>query len=358
MTRTARVASIVVLLLALAAIVGPRIFSSSPRASRAAAEPAASTEPQRTAVTVHTVRPQVLTEELSTTGTLRANEQVELTTEIAGKVASIHFREGSRVAAGDILMELDSSELTAQHERAAHRVDLARRREERQRQLLDDGLLSAQEYDFVRTELDVLRAELTLVEAQLSKTTMRAPFGGVIGLRFVSPGAYITPQTSVASLQDLDPIKVDFTVPERHASRIRLGDIVEIAVAGVEGRFPAEVFAIEPAVDPATRSLVVRARRANPDRKLLPGAFADVQVVVNEVPEALAVPSVAVVPELGGKKVFVVEQGHAQSRAVETGIRTDTMVEVTAGLEDGDQVIVGGVERVRTGDAVDIRSAD
>lgn len=359
MNKTARIASIVVLLLALVAILAPRIFSSSSRGTTSTpAEQAAATEPPRTAVTVHTVQPQVLTEQLSTTGTLRANEQVELTTEIAGKVASIRFREGSRVAAGDVVLELDAAELSAQRERAAHRVDLARRREERQRELLEDGLLSAQEYDFVRTELDVLRAELTLVEAQLSKTTLRAPFGGVIGLRFVSPGAYVTPQTSVASLQDLDPIKVDFTVPERHASRIRLGDVVEIAVAGVEGRFPAEIFAIEPAVDPATRSLVVRARRANPDGKLLPGAFADVQVVVSEVPEALAVPSVAVVPELGGKKVFVVEQGHAQSRPVETGIRTDTMVEVTAGLEAGDQVIVGGVERVRTGDAVDARSAD
>jgi len=358
MNVTVRIVAIAVLLLALAAALGPRFFSSDERPGAGQDTVAVSAAPSRTAVTLHTVRAEPLSERLSTTGTLRANEQVELTSEIAGKVASIHFREGSRVDEGDVLLELDASELTAQRERASYRVELARRREERQRQLLADGLLSAQEYDFVRTELDVLQSELALVEAQLRKTTVRAPFGGVIGLRFVSPGAYVTPQTTVASLQDLDPIKVDFTIPERYAARIRVGDRIFIAVAGVAEQFPAEVYAIEPGVDPSTRSLVIRARRPNPRALLRPGAFADVSVVVTEVPEALTVPSVAVVPELGGKKVFVVEEGIARSRPVETGIRTDTMVAVTSGLAAGEQVVVGGVERVRTGDAVDPQVAD
>jgi membrane fusion protein (multidrug efflux system) len=355
MSITARVTAIVVLLLALAAVLGPRLY---PRDESRPAPQAASAAPPRTVVTVHTVRSERLSERLSTTGTLRANEQIELTTEMAGKVASIHFREGGRVEEGDILLELDASELTAQRERASLRVELASRREERQRELLGDGLLSAQEYDFVRTELDVLLSELALVEAQLRKTTLRAPFGGVVGLRFVSPGAYVTPQTVVASLQDLDPIKVDFTIPERHAARVRLGDQIDLSVAGVTERFLAEVYAIEPGVDPATRSLVIRARRPNPNSLLRPGAFADVSVVVTDVPEALTVPSVAVVPELGGKKVFVVEEGVARSRPVETGIRTDTLVEVTSGLVAGEQVIVGGVERVRSGDAVDAHPAE
>jgi membrane fusion protein (multidrug efflux system) len=353
----ARVVAVGVLLLALVAILAPRIFSSADAPETAGAT-TARTPPNRVAVTVHTVGPQALAERLSTTGSLRANEQIELTTEIAGKVAAIHFREGSRVSAGDALLELDASELTAQRERASHRVELARRREERQRELLADGLLSAQEYDFVRTELDVLEAELALVEAQLRKTTLRAPFEGVIGLRFVSPGAYLTPQTPVASLQDLDPIKVEFSVPERYAARIALGDPVELSVAGVEGTFAAQIYAVEPRVDPATRSLVVRARRANPDGRLRPGAFADVGVVIHEVPNALVVPSVAVVPELGGKKVFVIEDGIARSRPVQTGIRTDTLVEVTSGLAAGEQVVVGGVERVRSGDEVDARPAE
>jgi membrane fusion protein, multidrug efflux system len=339
--RTGRIVTTLVLTAVAIAVVGPRIFSAT-RFSKQAPPPAAAPVQNVAVVTVHTVTPRPL----------------ELTTEMSGKVEAIHFEEGSQVEAGQVLLELDDTELAAQRERAVHRVELARRSEARQRQLLDDGLVSPEEYDSAHTELDVLQAELALVEAQLAKTKLRAPFGGVVGLRFVSPGAFVTPQTSIASLQDIDPIKVDFTVPERYASRIALGSHVELSVAGVDGRFPAQIYAIEPVIDPSTRSLVVRARRDNPDGHLRPGAFADVSVVISETVDALAVPSVSVIPELGGKKVFVVEAGVAQSRPIETGIRTDTMVQVTSGLEAGDQVIVGGVERVRAGDPVEVRSTE
>jgi membrane fusion protein (multidrug efflux system) len=364
MTRAGRFASLAVLALAVAAVAVPRLLStrSEPAAgppgpaANPAAEAGAAAAP-RLPVTVHTVASAPLVERLSTTGTLRANEQIEVVSEIAGQVEAVRFQEGSPVAAGEVLVALDASELGAQRERATHRVELARRREARQRQLRDDGLISDQEYDSVRTELDVLRAELALVEAQLEKTAIRAPFEGVVGLRYVSPGAHVTPETRIASLQDLDPMKVDFSVPERYADRIRTGRRVELAVAGVEERFAAEVYAVEPAVEASTRSLIVRARLANPGRRLRPGAFADVAVVVTEVPDALAVPSVAVVPELGGKKVFVVEDGVAVARPVETGIRTDVAVEVTSGLAPGDRVIVGGLERVKAGDPVEAREA-
>lgn len=356
MTTTGRLAALAVLGLAVAAVAVPRILSmrADSAAPSTAEAPAAA---PRLAVLVHTVAPAPLVERLSTTGTLRANEQVEIRSEIAGLVKAVGFREGGEVAAGAVLVELDDTELRAQRERASHRVDLARRREARQRQLLDDGLLSDQEYDTARTELDVLQAELALVEAQLEKTTIRAPFGGVVGLRYVSPGAYVTPQTRIASLQDLDPMKVDFTVPERYAARIAVGQRVELRAAGFEERFAAEIYAVEPAVDAATRSLIVRARLPNPGRRLRPGGFADVAVVIAEVPAALSVPSVAVVPELGGKKVFVVEDGVAIARPVETGIRTDAEVEVTAGLAAGDRVIVSGLERVKAGDLVEAREA-
>lgn len=360
MTRTGRLASFAVFALAVGAVALPRLLSTrshpaDPPAPAATVALAAATP--RLPVTVHTVRAEPLVEQLATTGTLRANEQIELTSEIAGQVAAVRFREGSEVAAGEVLVELDGRELLAERDRASYRVELARRRETRQRQLLDDGLISDQDYDFARTELNVLEAELALVEARLRKTAIRAPFGGVVGLRFVSPGAYVSPQTRIASLQDLDPMKVDFTVPERYAGRIRAGQRVELSVAGLEERFRAEVYAVEPAVEAATRSLVVRARLPNPGRRLRPGAFANVAVVVTEVAEALSIPSIAVIPELGGKKVFVVEDGVAVARPVATGIRTDVAVEVTSGLAAGDRVIVGGLERVKAGDAVQAREA-
>jgi membrane fusion protein (multidrug efflux system) len=345
---------IAVLVVAVAAIAVPRLFSPRRGGAPAAAGPSGGS---RVAVFVHTVRAEPLSERLSTTGTLRANEQIEITSEISGQVKGVRFQEGARVGQGDVLVELDASELDAQRARARHRVEQATREEERQSRLLADGLVSQQEYDRAGTELDVLRADLRLMEAQLEKTLVRAPFEGVIGLRYVSPGAYVTPQTRIASLQDLDPMKVDFSVPERYANRLQVGRSVTLAVAGLEKRFDARVYAIEPAVDPETRSVIVRAQLPNEGRHLRPGAFADVSVVIAEVPNALTVPSVAVIPELGGKKVMVVEGGKAVARAVETGIRTDTAVEVTSGLKAGEQVITGGLDRVTDGAPVEVKES-
>jgi membrane fusion protein, multidrug efflux system len=339
------------------AVVAPHFLSRASRGRDAPAAAGATTKP-RVAVLVHTVRPGPLVERLATTGTLRANEQIEVTSEIAGQVREVRFREGSEVDAGAVLVTLDDSELRARRDGALHRVELAEGREARQRKLLADQLVSQQEYDLVRTELDVLRAELALAEAQLAKTVVRAPFEGMVGLRNVSPGAYITSQTRIASLQDLDPMKVDFTVPERYAARLAIGRPVELSVAGVDSKFKASIIAVEPVVNPDTRSIVVRAQLANPGRRLRPGAFADVSIVVTNVPEALSVPSVGIIPELGGHRVMVVENGVADSRAVEIGIRTDTAVEVTSGLKAGDQVIVGGLERVGPGDPVEAREAN
>ncbi|MCB1037485.1 MAG: efflux RND transporter periplasmic adaptor subunit, partial [Acidobacteria bacterium] len=226
MTRSGRFITVAVLALAVAAVAVPRYraWRSASQSQKASAAPTQA--PRVPIVVVEEARVQPLIERLSTTGTLRANEQIGLSSEITGQVQALHFQEGARVDKGQVLVEIDAAELTAQKDRAAHRVDLARRREARQRQLLEDGLISSQDYDFVRTDLEVLEAELALVEAQLEKTVIEAPFSGVIGLRFVSPGAYITPQTRIASLQDLDPMKLDFSIPERYADRIAVGQKV------------------------------------------------------------------------------------------------------------------------------------
>jgi membrane fusion protein (multidrug efflux system) len=357
MKLSARLVTVGILVVLVGAVAAPR-FLARPRGGAAPSGARGPGAKARIPVSVHTVRAERLVERLSTTGTLRANEQIEVTSEISGQVTEVRFEEGRKVGAGQVLVVLDDTELRAQRDRSLHRAELAERREARQRQLLKDQMISEQEYELAHTELDVLKAELALVQAQLDKTVVRAPFGGIVGLRYVSPGAHVTPQTTIASLQDLDPMKVDFTVPERYANRLHRGGRVELSIAGLEGSYPAEIYAIEPVVDPATRSIVVRARRSNPDGRLRPGAFADVSVVITEVPLALTVPSVAVIPESGGHKVFVVEDSLAQARPIQTGIRTDTAVEVTSGLKAGDQVIVGGLERVSSGDAVAPRPAE
>ncbi len=216
MKRRRALAYVAVAAVLVAGALVPRLLSSR------SGDPAGPAAPAASAVTVQvvTVAPQTLTERLSTTGTVRANENVELVAEIAGKVAAIHFREGARVSAGQVLLEIDDTQLAAERERAAFRLSLAERSEERQRRLLDEGLVSQEEYDFALNELNVLKAELALVEARLVKTRIEAPFGGIIGLRAVSVGSYLTPQTRIATLQDVDPVKIDFSIPEKYAGQL------------------------------------------------------------------------------------------------------------------------------------------
>lgn len=305
-------------------------------------------------VRTHRVVSTQLTEQLTTTGTVRANEEVEIVSEISGKISDIYFEEGSRVAAGELLLKIDDSELVAEQQRALYRVQLAERAEIRQKQLLDDGVISSETYDVALGELNVLRAELQLIEAQLLKTEIRAPFSGVIGLRWVSPGSYLSSQTRIASLNELDPVKLDFTVPEKYSALMKVGDRISFEVEGFERSFPGTIYAVEPSIDATTRSLRVRARCPNPEGVLIPGAFANVDLVLRSIPDALTVPSIAVIPELGGKKVFVYEDGVAQPRSVETGIRSESVVQVTNGLSEGDVVIISGLMQLQPGLEVEI----
>ena len=305
-------------------------------------------------VRAHRVVPTQLIERLATTGTVRANEEVEIVSEISGKISAIHFREGSQVASGQLLLKIDDSELLADRQRALYRVELAERAEARQKQLLDDGVISSETYDVALGELNVLRAELQLMEAQLLKTEIRAPFGGVIGLRWVSPGSYLSSQTRIASLNDLDPVKLDFSVPERYSALMKVGDEISFAVEGFDRSFPGTIYAVEPSVDVTTRSLRVRARCPNNDGALIPGVFANVDLVLRSISDALTVPSIAVIPELGGKKVFVFEDGAAQPRTVEAGIRSESAVQITSGLAEGDIVLISGLLQLQPGLEVEI----
>jgi membrane fusion protein (multidrug efflux system) len=342
------------LLLAVIIVGGlalPKWLGSRATSSSTDVEPAVE---ERLPVQVEEVQPGPLKELLITTGTVLANEQIDLVSEISGKVEEILFREGSVVGAGAVLVRLDTSTLNAERERARYRFELVQRQEARQQELLDEGLVSQEEYDSTRSQLNVLQAELLLSEVELEKAEIQAPFAGIIGLRAVSPGSFVSSQTRLTTLQDIDPVKIEFSVPEAYARDLAVGDPVRFGIKGHDGEFLGSVYALEPAIDLETRSLTLRAIAANPERELLPGAFAEVRVAVREVPDALSLPAIAVVPELGGKKVFVLEEGRAQPRVVETGIRTETRVQITRGLEPGERVIVSNIPRLRAGIAVEV----
>lgn len=302
-----------------------------------------------TAVRTVVVRPEPLEETVIATGTVRAEESVELQPEIAGKLLHLHFVEGARVRAGDLLAVINDAELRASLQRAIHRRDLAELKARRITSLIDKGGVPQQEYDIAASELSVLGAEVDLIRAQLARTEIRAPFDGIIGLRSASEGSYLTTGSRIARLQAVDHVKVDLSFPEKYTGRVQVGQIVEFTVAGVAETGRAEIYALEPQIDETTRTVLARARAANPGRKFHPGAFARVVWQSGTDANALMVPALAVISGSGEKSIFVDHQGKAEQRIVATGLRTADKVQILRGLQPGESVVVSGLQNLRAG---------
>lgn len=314
-------------------------------------EPVATAAAPQTALTVETVEvvPRVLRETLTATGTLRAREAVTIRSEVAGIVETIHFTEGTAVRAGELLLEIDDRELRAQRARVAARLELETATEARVRELLATKNASQATYDESVANLHVTQAELALVDAQLTKTEIRAPFDGIVGLRDVAVGTYLTPGAAIVDLVAVDSLKLDFALPERYQDALRVDMPVRIALHGRPERFAGRVYAIEPSVEVETRSVRLRAEVPNEDGRLRPGAFAEIEVALDEVPDAILVPAIALVPGLRRPTVLVVRDGLVESRAVDAGLRTADEVRIEAGLAPGDRVIVTGILQLRDG---------
>lgn len=308
-------------------------------------------------VSVFTVRPAKLSETVSATGSLLADEGVELQAETNGKVVSIRFTEGARVRKGDLLVKLNDADLVATHSRAKYRKELAVLRERRIAQLLKQGVARQEEYDTALNELNVQDAEIDLTEALIAKTEIRAPFDGIVGLRYVSEGSFVNAATRIATLQRLDRLKIDFSIPEKYAARVKVGNPIAFTVAGASPKFAGQIYALDPRIDAATRTVLIRATCPNPDGRLLPGAFANVAVTLAQLGDALMVPAVALIPGLEEKSVFVLKDGKAERRAVQTGTRMENTVHILSGLAAGDVVITSGLQQVRPGQDVIVDGA-
>lgn len=297
---------------------------------------------------------ETIDDEIFSSGTIQANQVVELSVEASGIVMDIYFEEGREVQEGELLLKINDSELQAQKQRAEFRLTLAEQREDRQRRLLERGGISQEDYDATLNEVNVLRSEIQLINAQIDKTEIRAPFSGVIGLKYVSVGSYIGPNTRIASLQEVDPIKIDFSVPERYISRVTVGDEIKFNVQGVDSTFTGEVYAIEPRINTETRTLQIRAISENSEQLLYPGAFANITLILDKIDDALMVPSISIIPGLNSQKVFVVNDGIVEERIIRSGIRNSEKVQVVEGLQQGDIILTTGLLQVRTGMEVNI----
>lgn len=339
------------------AAAGAYLAARKPGAAPAAhaTPPASRPAPAPLAVSGLAVLAQPFVETISANGTLRADEAVELQTEVNGKIAALNFAEGQRVRAGEVLVKIDDTSLQAGLRRAEARLALAQFREKRLARLVAEGGVSRLEYDEAKGELDVLQAEADIIRAEIAKTGIRAPFDGIVGLRFVSVGAYVNPATRIATLQNLHTMKVDFSVPERYAPFVKPGAPVEFTVAGSSTIYEAKVVAVEPRIDVATRTILLRAVCRNPDLALIPGLFARIDFAVNQAQDALLVPAIAVVAGLEERYVFVAREEKAVRVRVRTGARTATQVQILEGLSPGDVVLVSGVQQLRAGLPVKVK---
>lgn len=294
--------------------------------------------------------------EVTAVGTLRADETVMIRPEIAGRVASIHFKEGQTVNAGDPLITLDQDEYKAQLAGSAAQVGLEESSYERLRDLQRKNLTSQQILDETKARLDAARAQQELNRVRLDKTVIRAPFAGTVGLRLVSPGAYVKPGDDIANLESLGAMKLDFRVPETYLARLGVGQILTVRVdAYPDQGFEGTIYAIDPALDPETRTVLLRARLPNKGNKLRPGLFARVSLILERRENALVAPEQAIVPV--GQKIFVyrVVDGKAVMTPVRLGLRRPGQVEILEGLSAGDLVVTDGQLKIRDGAAVTVQ---
>jgi membrane fusion protein, multidrug efflux system len=294
-------------------------------------------------------------EDIRAVGTLGPDEAVVISPEIAGRIDRIAFSEGDEVAAGAVLVELDATTLRAEFTKARSDLTLAEANRERAMTLAQRGTGTLRARDEAVAAYQVAQANVALAQARLEKATISAPFAGVVGFRSVSIGAYVTPGTRIVELAKIDPIKVDFRVPELVLSSLRAGQPIRVTVDALPNRtFEGEIYVIDPVVDENGRAVRLRARIANPERVLKPGLFARVQIVVERRENAVLVPESAVFAEGQRRLVYRVVDGRAALTEIELGHRRPGQVEVLGGLEAGAMVVTAGHQQIRDGTRVEI----
>jgi len=313
---------------------------------------------QPAAVSVESTRvltepvPQVIT----AVGSLRSDESVTLRPEVAGRITAITFREGERVTKGDTLVRLDPSISAADVQQARANLTLAQSKYDRAVDLAARSFISGQAKDEAKNNLEVAQAAVALATAKLAKTELKAPFSGLIGLRVVSVGDYVKEGADLVNLESIDPLKVDFRVPETFLRQVQVGQAVQVTLDALPGKsYDGKVIALNPLVDAAGRAIVIRAQVRNQDTALRPGMFARVRLITREEKEAMVLPEQALVPQGNEQYVFKVLDGKVSRVKVETGQRRDGKVEIVAGLAKGDEVVTAGQLKLR--DGVQVRTA-
>jgi membrane fusion protein (multidrug efflux system) len=303
-------------------------------------------------VNVFVVKKESIENQIFASGTVIPNEEVNVMAEASGRLIKLDIQEGAYVQKGQLIGKINDRELRAQLQKVNYNQELSNKIEARQKKLLNVEAINLEEYDVTSNNIRVLDAEREVLEAQLEKTEIRAPFSGRIGLKYISEGAYLAPGTSIVTIVQSNPVKIDFTVPEKYSPNIRVGNVVKFNLDGDQSSYNAKILAVDPKVDESLRTLKVRAIATNPDGRFVPGMFVRVLADLDANRSAMMIPTEAIVPVLKGKKVFVVKNGRAQEAMVVTGLRTDKKIQVIEGLQPGDSLITSGIIAIKPNTAV------
>ena len=304
--------------------------------------PASKTGLTVTSVEGFVAKPSVLAERVTASGTLVPSEETELHPEASGRVVGLHLPEGRSVRKGEVLLKIFDEDLKTQLRKLETQLKQAEITERRLAELLQVKGVSQQEYDLATLSVQTIKSDIDLVRINLDKTELRAPYDGVIGLRRLSMGAYVTPATAVTTLRTANALKLDFSIPEKYSPLLHVGQSLDFTVQGNPTPHTATVLATEQTIAAESRNLVVRAS-VRDSRGLLPGAFAEVSLVLSNKTQALMVPNQAIIPQAREKKVILSKGGKAQFVTVKTGVRQAEMIEIIDGIQPGDTICTTGI---------------
>ena len=297
-------------------------------------------------------KPSLLEQNIIVSGTLKPFEETVLMPDVGGRVVSINFQEGMQVTKGTLLVQLFNDDLKAQLHKLQAQKDLAQQTEKRQSELIKINGISQLDYDQSVLQVNSFSADIEVIMAQLRKTEIVAPFDGVIGLRNVSVGAVVSPSTPLATIRQLSPMKLEFSFPGKYISSVKKGTRLKFTVQGTDHSYEATVMATEEGIDASTRNLQAKALVSGKTDGLVPGMFANVELILDENPKALLIPTQAIIPDAQNKKVIVSKAGKATFVVVTTGVRQVTDIEIVSGIQAGDTVVTTGVQFIKPGSAL------
>lgn len=293
------------------------------------------------------VQPTRISESVEVTGTVLPYESTDIRPEISGRLTGLYIQEGSAVQKGVLLAKLFDADLQAQLRKLQVQLQIAQKTEERQRELLRINGISQQDYDLSLLAVNNLQADIQLTKVNIGRTEIRAPYAGTIGLRQVSPGAYVSPANILATISQISDLRIEFSIPEKYGSEVSTGMEVRFSVEGSSELYSARVSAKESRVEESTRNQVIRAIIADVDKYLVPGSFAKVRIILGQNEDAIMIPTQAIIPVARGKEIVVLQGNGVEFRSITTGIRDSARVQVLEGLAKGDTIITTGLMFMR-----------